>query len=60
MSLSRSRVRGLRSTGWTVVEEGPLVELRAALRSLVRRPQVSRAEPFGLVVHVPARRGRAR
>ena len=60
MSLSRKRVRALRSAGWTVIEEGPLVELRAGLRSLLRRRRPCRVEPAGLVVHMPAPRGWSR
>ena len=46
MSLTRRQVRELRSAGWEVVQEGPAVELRKCLRSLVRR----RRRP---VVHLP-------
>ena len=52
MSLSRSQVRELRSAGWTVIEEGPLVELRRVLRSLSRRRR-----PVERFVHLPVRRG---
>ena len=48
MSLSRSRTRDLRAAGWTVVQDGPLLRLRAALRALVRPCPV---------VHLPPRRG---
>jgi hypothetical protein len=51
MSLSRSRAHALRTAGWILVEDGPLVELRAVLRSLLRR----RRTP---VVHLPGRCGR--
>lgn len=58
MSLSRSQVRGLRSAGWTVVEEGPLVKLRRAVLRLVvgRRRRLGRLQPVVPVVHVPVPR----
>jgi len=58
MSLSRSQVRGLRSAGWTVVEAGPLVELRRRLLGLIggRRRRLGRLQPVGPVVHLPVQR----
>ena len=58
MSLSGSQVRGLRSAGWTVVEEGPLVELRRSVLRLVggRRRRLGRVQPVVPVVPVPVRR----
>jgi hypothetical protein len=47
MSLSRSRAAALRSAGWTVIEDGPLVRLRVVLRSLLGRRQ---RQPL---VHLP-------
>ena len=43
MSLSRRDVRRLRSAGWEVIETGPGVRVRTALRRLVtgRRPAPS-------------------
>lgn len=50
MSLSRSRAAALRSAGWTIVEDGPLVRLRAVLRLLFGRRHRTP------VVHLPPRR----
>jgi len=38
MSLSRKECIALGSASWTVAEFGPWPALRAALRSLIRRP----------------------
>jgi hypothetical protein len=57
MRIWGSRVRDLRSAGWSVSQEGPVVELHAALGALLRRrPRSSVYVPPA--PHLPSRRSR--